>query len=156
MRPTHFSTVKKVTYAVMKTFKELEIINKKARAVIDKDYKGKTVNVGVSRCSQYEKSVFHQAVSEVFSSIDNPKYVLVKTKNDKPDCRAAFAVPEVFANKKTSAEIFKQKMSRRIANFEVFFTRNNDGKKILAAAKKKAYVNKTNNEIQSKMKLRPR
>jgi superfamily II DNA or RNA helicase len=155
MRPTHFATVRKVTHATIKTFKELDLINKKARAVIEKNFANKTVDVGIARCSKYEKSIFHQAMSEVLGPFDSPKYILVKTnKNGKQDPRASFAVPEVFAKKKETAEVFKLRMSKRITNFEVCFTRSADGKKTLAAAKKRAYVNKQDNEIQSKMKLK--
>lgn len=155
MKPSHFSATKKIAYATMKTFKELRIVNKRAKALVEKDYSNKTILVGILRCSKYEKSLFHQAIGEVFGQIDNPKYVLIKTKNDKPDYRCAFAVPEVFAGKKPSAEIFQQKMNRRIKHLELFFTRSIEGKKHLSLAKKKAYVNKTNNELGAKMKLAP-
>lgn len=153
MKPSHFSVTKKVAYATIKTFKELGIINKKAKALVEKDYSNKSVSVGILRCSKYEKSLFHQAIGEVFGQIDNPKYILIKTKNDKPDYRCAFSVPEIFAGKKINAEIFQQKMNRRIKHLELFFTRSADGKKHLSMAKKKAYVNRTNNELGAKMKL---
>jgi len=44
-------------------------------------------------------------------------------------------------------------MRRRIKHLELYFTRSNDGKKHLSMAKKRAYVNKTNNELGAKMKL---
>jgi hypothetical protein len=136
MKPSHFKTVKKVTHAVMRSFKELDIIGKKAKAVFEKDHKNKLVNVGIIRCSKYEKSIFHQAISEVLGPIDNPRYVLVRVRKGKLDPRAAFAVPEVFAGKKQNAEVFQQRMNRRIADFEVHSTRTNDGKKILPMVRK--------------------
>lgn len=154
LKPSHFGTVKKVTNAVMKTFKELKLIGKKAKAVMEKDYKSKTVNVGIVRCSQVEKSMFHQAMGEVLSPFDCPKYALIKNRNGKLDHRAAFAVPEIFSKNKQSAEVFQGRMSRRIAQFDCISSRSADGKKHIALAKKKAYVNKTDNEIQAKMKLR--
>lgn len=155
MKPTHFSTTKRITYAVMRTFKDLKLINKHAKPVIEKDYTNKSILVGIRRCSKHEKSIFHQAISEVFSHIDSPKYVLIRVKNGKPDYRCAFAVPEVFSAKKENAEVFQQRMVKRLKGLELFFTRSIDGKKHLANAKKKAYVNKANNELGARMKLAP-
>jgi superfamily II DNA or RNA helicase len=154
MKPTHFSTVRRVTAAVLRTFKQLNIINKKAKTIIEKDHEGQTVNVGIMRCSKIEKSVFHDAMSQALGPIDNPRYLLIRVRNDKPDYRCAFAVPEVFAKRKEEAEIYQQRMIRRIKKLELFFTRSIDGRSHLTMAKRRAYVNKTNNEIQAKMKLR--
>lgn len=154
IKPTHYSTVKKVTNATIKTFKDLRIINKKAKAKVEKDYVGERVNVGLMRCSQIEKSNFHQAMSEVLGAIDDPRYILVKDKGRKLDYRASFSVPEIFAGKKEHAEVFRLRMNKRIADFKAIYTRSDEGKKHLTLAKKKAYVNKGNNEIQTKMKLR--
>jgi len=154
MKPTHFSTVRRVTAAVLRTFKQLGIINKKAKAIIEKDHEGKTVNVGIMRCSKIEKSQFHEAMSQALGPIDNPRYLLIRVRNEKPDYRCAFAVPELFAKRKEEAEVYQQRMIRRIKKLELFFTRSNDGRGHLTMAKRRAYVNKTNNEIQAKMKLR--
>jgi len=153
MKPTHFRTTKRITYATIKTFKDLELINKRAKTVIGKDYANKSILVGIHRCSKHEKSIFHQAISEVFSPIDNPKYILVKVKNDKHDHRCAFAVPDAFSARKPNAEVFQQRVCKRFKGLELIFTRSAEGKKHLATAKRKAYVNKTNNELGAKMKL---
>ena len=154
IKPTHYSTMRKITFSVMRTFKDLGLINKRAKPIIERDWKQKAVNVGIARCQQQEKSIFHQAISEVLGAINTPKYLIVRTKNEKPDPRASFAVPEIFSNKKANAEVFHQRMAKRFKHFELYSARSNDGKKLLAEARKKAYVNKTGNEITAKMKLR--
>jgi len=156
MKPTHYSTVKKISHAVMKTFKDLDLINRKAKVVLEKNYTQKTIDVGTIRSSKYEKSIFHQAMSEVCGPIDAPKYVLIKVnkQNGKLDYRCAFAVPVIFDNNKATAETFHKRMQKRITDFELTFTRSADGKKHIGMVKRRAYVNKTNNEIQTKMKLR--
>lgn len=155
-RPTHFSTIKRIAHATIKTFKELEIINKKAKAIVEKDPRLKTVSVGISRSSKYEKSLFHQAISEVLGTIDNPKYILIKTREGdaKIDYRAAFAVPEVFSGKKENADVFKTKMHKRLMDLQLYFTRNAEGQQHLAMVKKKAYVNKHCAELSAKMKMK--
>ncbi|MDR0462082.1 MAG: DEAD/DEAH box helicase family protein [Christensenellaceae bacterium] len=156
IKPSHYAVIKKIAHAVMKTFKELSLIDKRAKPMVEKDYKAERVNVGIARCTKYEKNIFHQAISEVLDAIQEPKYILIKSRKGKPDYRCAFAVPEIFSNKKQNAEVFCEKMCKRIADFELYFTRTADGKKHLAQTKKKAYVNKANLEIAARMKLRPK
>ena len=150
----HFWRIKKISHAALKTFKELKLINKRAKPVFTKDYKTKTVDVGLTRVSEYEKNIFHASLAEVFGPIDNPKYLLVKTRNAKKDYRVSYAVPEAFSAKKANAEVFKDKMTRRVDDFELYFTRSAEGKKDLAAAKKKARVNRNFAELSAKMKLK--
>ncbi|MCL2556542.1 MAG: DEAD/DEAH box helicase family protein [Firmicutes bacterium] len=155
IRPSHYSTIKKITHAILKTFKDLHLIHKKARALFEKNFVSKSVHVSITKCSKYEKNIFHQAMSEVFAPIDNQKYLLVKTKrNKKIDKRYAFAVPEIFANRKENAEKFLLRMTKRLTTFGLYFTRSAEGKKILANVKRRAYVNKHFVELHARMKLR--
>jgi hypothetical protein len=149
-----FGVIKKITYAVMRAFKDLGQLPKKTKAKVEKDYNTKTVNASIFRCSKYEKNIFHQAMSEVFGPIDNPKYVLVKTKGDRKIFRMSFAVPEAFAKNKETAEVFKERMGKRVANFDLHFTRSAEGKQIMQSVKKKAHVNRHFEELAAKMKLR--
>jgi len=155
IRPSHFAVIKKATYAILKSFKDLKLLNKKSKAVFEKNFVSKSVHVGITKCSKYEKNIFHQAMSEVFAPIESQKYLLVKTKkNGKIDKRCAFAVPEIFANRKENAEIFLARMRKRITTFGLYFTRSADGKKILHEVRRRAYVNKHFVELSAKMKLR--
>jgi hypothetical protein len=151
----HFSRMKKIAHAMLRAFKELKLVDRRAKVMIEKDGANKTVNVGIHRCSKQEKSMFHQAMGEICGMIDAPKYIIVKKRGSgKLDYRMSYAVPEIFANRKEIAEVFRVRMSKRVTEFELLFTRSADGRQHLGTAKRKARVNKHFVELAAKMKMK--
>lgn len=78
----------------------------------------------------HDKSLFAKCVNEFFSPIDNQRYILYNPKHKKR-LDGFFPVPEIFSMHKEDAMLFAQSINKYIGNYEVIYTRNETGRKIL-------------------------
>lgn len=85
----------------------------------------------------WEKKVFAQCVSEFYAGLDNQKYILVHKKK-----KAFYCVPELFAQKKETAQEFLNCMKPCIGKYELVYTRSEEGRKWLLEGRKRAYANR--------------
>lgn len=88
-----------------------------------------------------DKALFAKCVFEFFEVIDNQRYLLYKSsrKNKLDGC---FVIPDCFARRREDADIFAKEMERFIGKYEVVYTRNAEGRKILLDARVTALANK--------------
>lgn len=89
----------------------------------------------------HDKALFAKCVFEFFEVIDNQRYLLYNRKR-KGKLDAYFVVPECFAKRKEDALLFSQYMKPFIGKYEVIYTRNEAGRKILLEARIKALANR--------------
>lgn len=89
----------------------------------------------------HDKALFAKCINEFFESIDNQRYILYNPKRkNKLDCY--FAIPDSFAKRKEDAHIFSGYMKPFIGNYQVIYTRNESGRKILLEARVSALANR--------------
>lgn len=93
-----------------------------------------------------EKADFAKIVSQVFDDIDNQRYILVNHKR-KNKLDGFFAVPEVFSRNKEDAQIFTDCMKPVMGKYELVYTRNEAGRKLLLEGRIKALANRENRMI---------
>lgn len=89
----------------------------------------------------HDKALFAKCVNEFFGSIDNQRYILYDSKR-KNKLDRYFAVPECFSKRKEDAVLFAGYMKSFIGKYEVVYTRNEKGRKILLDARIHALANK--------------
>lgn len=97
---------------------------------------GKVLAVPSGGTSQ-ERQKLCDALGELLSPINNPRYILVNPKNPA-DC---YSVPSVIAGKKENAEGFAAVLSEKKLNYSVIYTRSENGRRALLKAKETAAVN---------------
>lgn len=140
-------TVAGLSGAVMKTLQHLKEIDSspKIKVNVKKSSDGKALEVSLTGASEREKKVFIKAVSELFAPIDDPRYVIIGiTKlfnTEKRNFTNSFSCPSVIGVNKESAEIFKKYLKSPAGNFELAFTRSENGRKILNECKKYSFLN---------------
>lgn len=89
----------------------------------------------------HDKALFARCVNEFFATINNQRYILYNPKRkNKLDCY--FAIPDCFAKRKEDAIIFAKYMEAFIGKYEVIYTRNEAGRKILLAARIHSLANR--------------
>ncbi|MFI3202315.1 MAG: hypothetical protein R3Y54_12495, partial [Eubacteriales bacterium] len=97
----------------------------------------------------HDKALFAQCMFEIFTDIDNQRYILYAPgRKQKSD--GYFPVPEVFSKRKEDAELFAYCMKKYIGNYQVVYTRNPEGRKILLKGRVYVMANKQNRAIQRK------
>ncbi len=150
-------TVSNISNAILKTLKEIgEIESRGATVSVKKSKKKNTVNCSLSKGTVREKNVFAKAVSELLSPIDDPRYLFIGTKGiSKFTSRnyvQSFACPSIIAGNKETAQILAKNLKSAGGEFELVFTRNEQGRKELFKCRKYSYIN-TNSRIVKNKKI---
>ena len=150
-------TVETLSKCVFKSLKEIgEIDSKNAKVYIGTRADG-SVSCSLQRASAREKNIFRNAITEMLSPIDDPRYLIVSSKNASGKIKYnyvfSFACPSVLSAKKETAEIFKRHLKSTGANFDLIFTRNQNGRKELFKCKKASYINLSKKSVKNKRKV---
>jgi hypothetical protein len=82
-----------------------------------------------------EQTTFLRALREILSPIDNPRYLLARRKIWRVFREDYFAVPDVLARKKDSAETFAQRWKSLVGPVQLIFTRAPEGRRLLLRAR---------------------
>lgn len=99
--------------------------------------------------SGHDKTLFAKCVFEFFDPLDNQRYILYKpSRKNKSD--GYFVVPAVFAKRKEEAQIFADYMKPFIGKYEVVYTRNEEGRRILLEGRIHSIANKQDRLITKK------
>ena len=140
-------TVTGLSRAVLKTLQQLKEIDSspKIKVSVKRDADGKSLSVSLTGASERESKVFIKAISELFSPIDDPRYVIIGItkifKAEKRNYINSFSCPSVIGVNKESAEIFRKFLKSPAGDFELVFTRSENGRKILNECKKMSFLN---------------
>lgn len=112
-----------------------------AKIRVDSDPIGSRIRFGLRQATIHEQSVFAQAMSEMLSPIENPKYVLIRKKLGRYHFWQSYSCPEILASKKEDAEVLRENMTHVSGNFELVFTYNTKGRELLWKSCCRSYVN---------------
>jgi hypothetical protein len=104
------------------------------RVYADRNQDG-TVFCWVGGGTGKEQATFLRALRETLSPIDNPRYMLARSKLWRLLREDYFAVPDVLARKKEFAEMFARRWNRLVGPIQLVFTRTPEGRKLLLRAR---------------------
>lgn len=82
-----------------------------------------------------DRTLFYNSVSEILSNVDNPRYVLVYYFLFIPIYSNSLPCPTIIGKNKQSANKLREELSNN-AKYKLFYTRNQNGLKILNKIKK--------------------
>lgn len=82
-----------------------------------------------------EQAVFLRALREVLSPIDNPRYLLARSRIWRIFREDFFSVPDVLGRKKEFSEFFAQRWKRLVGPAQLVFTRTPEGRRLLLRAR---------------------
>ncbi|MBV7440375.1 DEAD/DEAH box helicase family protein [Weeksellaceae bacterium TAE3-ERU29] len=88
----------------------------------------------------FDKSTFINALKEVISPIDNPRYVIVRKSKFLLFIKQKdyHSVPEILGRNKKLAEYFKNQWERLVGSCDLIFTRTIEGRKLLLKSRVKS------------------
>jgi len=108
----------------------------------------------LTNATLHEKYVFAEAMRELLSAIDNPRYVLVKSYSilfvPIKKYSHSYACPSVIATKKEYAEIFAEYLKKSTGSFSLLYTRTEKGRKELLKCRKRSYINQNEGIVNRK------
>jgi hypothetical protein len=94
-----------------------------------------TVFCSVTGGGGAEQAIFLRTLGEVLAPIENPRYLLARTRLWRFFREDYFAVPEVLARKKEFAEMFAKKWRRFVGPVDLVYTRAPEGRRLLLRAR---------------------
>lgn len=134
-----------------------EVTSRKARFVIKADKESVNIHCALINATTYEKNIFAQAMSELLSSIENPRYVFIKQSFlfgiPFRNVSQSYACPTIISSKKEDVEILSDHLQRKTGKFHIQYTRSEKGRKILLRCRKKSYINRNEVFIRGKKKV---
>ena len=112
-----------------------------AKIRVETDPIGTFINFGLRQATIYEQNIFAQAMNEMLSPIENPKYLLIRKKGFNYHYWQSYSCPEILAGKKEDAEVLRKNMSHLNGRFELVYTYNANGREYLWKSCCRSYVN---------------
>lgn len=150
----HSSPKKNMTFiakALLETLQYSQFISDR----VSLDVVGNDVYIGIQlrSASRYEQNIFNEAVTEMFTQIDNPKYLLILKKKGKLNYNQSFACPSILGKKKAMVELFSDNLNGRVGDFEIIYTRNDEGREMLLKCRKLSFITENEKELKRRKKI---
>lgn len=98
-------------------------------------------SIYLSGGTQRDKQLFAQCIKEMMGEVDNQRYLLVNKKN-RNGLDGFYCVPECFGTNKNDAVLFADCIQFLTDRYELVYTRNEAGRKVLLQARSKALANR--------------
>lgn len=134
---------------IAKAMKELHLFEDGRASVAAEENGPDEQTVYLVGGSSRDRALFAQCVSEFFGPINQQRYLMVKPKkHDGAD--GIYAVPEIFSKKKEDAQLFASCMEPYMGNYELMYTKNDPGKKVLMEGRMKSLSSQKNSCICKK------
>ena len=99
--------------------------------------------------SMRDKELFSQTLGEFFAPVDNQRYLLVAKKAPAGQSKY-FVVPSLFEKRKEEAQLFLDAVAPQLGDYQLVYTRNEAGRKLLLEARLKSLANKNDRLITKK------
>lgn len=96
-----------------------------------------------------DKELFSQTLGEFFAPVDNQRYLLVAKKAPAGQSKY-FVVPSLFEKRKEEAQLFLDAIAPQLGDYQLIYTRNEAGRKVLLEARLKSLANKNDRLITKK------
>lgn len=139
-------TIKTLGNCVLKSLKEIdEIESQHAKLHIHANKSNTLISCMLRNATTHEKNVFAGAMSELLTSINNPRYVLIKRRRflvlSWKDYSHSYACPALLAVKKETVNILGKHLRQTTGKFDLIYTRSEAGRKALLRCRKHSYIN---------------
>ncbi len=152
-----YKRLQKMGDGIVNALKAEHMLNdENARAHAEHNEEDSSHSVYLLGGSGQDKNLFAKCMQEFYAPIDNQRYLLVEHTGHKGK-NSYFAVPDLFAGKKNLAENFVAAVRPYIGRYDLVYTRNEAGRKILLKARTRSLANQqmrciTREKVQSKLK----
>ena len=124
----------------------------RSRVQVEEDKDSYCVFAYLKGGSMRDKELFSQTLGEFFAPVDNQRYLLVAKKAPEGQSKY-FVVPSLFEKRKEEAQLFLDAIAPQLGDYQLVYTRNEAGRKILLEARLKSLANK-NDRIITKKKVK--
>jgi len=134
------ASIRQIGKVLLQALIETDIIrigSKKPKVVTRKKQSG-SVTCTIRNVTTFEESVFLNALEEIFSPIQNPRYLLYcRSFLGRLGMKDYYSIPQILGRSKETAQTFQLLWSRYIGRAEIVYTRSLGGRETLLKARGK-------------------
>ncbi|WP_434350582.1 DEAD/DEAH box helicase family protein [Streptococcus sp. KHUD_014] len=123
--------------------------NDQSRVQVEEDKDSYCIFTYLKGGSMRDKELFSQTLGEFFAPVDNQRYLLVAKKAPAGQSKY-FVVPSLFEKRKEEAQLFLDAIAPQLGDYQLVYTRNEAGRKVLLEARLKSLANKNDRLITKK------
>ena len=123
-----------------------------SRVQVEEDKESYSIFAYLKGGSMRDKELFSQTLGEFFAPVDNQRYLLVAKKAPAGQSKY-FVVPSLFEKRKEEAQLFLDSVAPQLGDYQLVYTRNEAGRKVLLEARLKSLANK-NDRLLTKKKVK--
>lgn len=146
-------SIKTLCKCLLKTLKDIDVIESDAHLKV-KSYSDIFFDVMLTNATVYEQNIFNTAVKEIYSVIENPRYLIIKQKrNKKYNYSQSFACPNIIGQKKENVEILAHYLEKSMGKMKLVYTRNEQGRKLILKCRKHSYITFNERCVNKKFKV---
>lgn len=150
--------IERLGRALLETLRDMgKIKSSGAEAIVKSDEGGTFIECYLKSASAYEKNLFADAVAELLSPIDNPRYLLISSESKwfwkQANYARSYACPSVIASRKEDAALFARKLRERHIPYVLHYTRHEAGRKILLKCRRRSYINRNHRYLERRRLL---
>ena len=154
-------TIETLSRCILETLREIkEIRSVEAETDIQTDLTAAFIQCGIRGATLHEKKVFADAMKELLTSIDNPRYLLVKKARllflSFYRYGQSYACPSVIGVKQEHVDRLMHHLKHTSGGFGYFYTRNEAGRYALLKCRRRSYINRNEIFIYGKKVARSR
>lgn len=127
--------------AIMKALQEVGIISDGTRVKVQSDSQGTVIKTELLNASVHDENIFHKALKELLSPIENPRYLLIPHGifgARRYNC--ALACPEALGVKNEYAKCLADLLKRSLSKIDTVYTRTEEGRKLILKCRKASYI----------------
>lgn len=148
------SQIKSFAKCILKTLKDIDIIESVCSLKVKSDPNGMFINVSLVNATIHEQNIFNKAMAEFLSPIENPRYIVIKKGIfSKYNYKYSFACPTIIGKNKEIADLFNRYLSKIIGKYELVYTRHEEGRKFILKCRKQSYITYNAKKVNSKHKI---
>ena len=123
---------------------------------VEGDAEGTMIYCALVQATAHEKQVFSNAIREMLSPIENPRYLFIKEMGlfgGKFAHRYSYSCPSVLGRRKEDAAILDDYLKRCSGGFLLVYTRSEKGRKELLRCRRYSYLKQNSRFIGDKKVL---
>lgn len=145
-------SISSLCWALLFTLKDIGAVDRKTRLYVRA--RNERIECSLTGGTQRENALFSEAVREMLSPIDDPRYIIIGRGFTGLDHTRSYACPAIIGTKKENVELLKEKLRPSNGRFELVYTRNKEGRKTLFYCRRHSYLNQSSKAVKSKKTVR--
>ncbi len=154
-------TIETLSRCILETLRQMKAVRSfEADVDIQADETNAYIQCGIQGATLREKKLFADAVRELLTSIDNPRYLLIK-KLRLPfhsvwRYSQSYACPSVIGAKQEYVDILMRLLKRKSGAFGYVYTRSEAGRWALLRCRRRSYINRNEAFVTGRKVVRSR